>query len=55
MNRDNFYILKNEDGKIFAYTASLEEVNIYIDKAVKMGMKYTSNENGIATIYTFVN
>lgn len=52
MNRNDFYIFKNQSGKIYAYTDDLKQVYEYIDKAIKQGFEYTYEKNGIAIIYT---
>lgn len=52
MNRDKFYIFQDETGRIYAYTADSKMAWEYIDKAITRGLRYRSEENGIATIYT---
>lgn len=53
MKRNDFYILQNQDGAIYAYTDDFKKVCEYMNYAIKQGFKYTSEKNGIATIYTF--
>ncbi|MCI8844545.1 MAG: hypothetical protein HFF08_10635 [Oscillospiraceae bacterium] len=52
MNRDDFYIFRDEAGRIYAYTADSETAWEYINKAIKRGLQYCSEKNGIATICT---
>lgn len=54
MKRNDFYILQNQDGVIFAYTDDFKQVWYYMNYAIEQGFTYTSEKNGIATIYTFV-
>ena len=54
MNRDDFYIFQDEAGRIYAYTADSKTAWEYIDKAIKLGLRYRSEKNGIATICTII-
>lgn len=53
MKRNDFYILQNQDGVIYAYTDDFKQVWYYMNYAREQGFTYTSEKNGIATIYTF--
>lgn len=52
MNRNNFYIFQNQEGKIYAYTDDFKQVCKYIDEAIEQGFKYVLDQKGIAAIYT---
>lgn len=54
MNRDDFYIFQDEAGRIYAYTADSKTAWEYIDKAIKLGLRYRREKNGIASICTII-